>query len=102
VHEWAEDRGGGIQWNQTSPAVRVGPRIYLCAAANTHMHPVGEVRKEEPLTHSWGLGQPASRGRRGLAWVTHSPPLSLSLLPLLLQPAPLCRINNHHLISQLT
>jgi hypothetical protein len=76
VHEWAEDRGGGIQWNQTSPAVRVGPRIYLCAAANTHMHPVGEVRKEEPLTHSWGLGQPASRGRRGLAWVTH---FSLSL-----------------------
>lgn len=76
MHEWAEDRGGGIQWNQTSPAVRVGPRIYLCAAANTHMHPVGEVRKEEPLTHSWGLGQPASRGRRGLAWVTH---FSLSL-----------------------
>jgi hypothetical protein len=58
------------------PGREVGPRIYLCAAANTHMHPVGEVRKEEPLTHSWGLGQPASRGRRGLAWVTH---FSLSL-----------------------
>ena len=47
----------------------VGPRIYLCAAANTHMHSVGE----EPL-----FGQPGAAG----SWPPGSHPLSDAALHL--------------------